>query len=203
MNSKPIHQSKTVWGLIVSIIFALLAVFDVRVTDADYQQVVEAIGVIAGFAISLYGRIVARVPLQTKKQGASGTTAMLMLLVLPMGLAMPFTGCESMSPALQQSLKETARLAVTIGLQRLGQEVDEVEPYMPLISDAVDSAFAVSTEPGAIGRQLSEELVARLPEAIAMLALDRATSQLVPSSGTTASGNDPQAEYNLAIAAAL
>jgi len=125
--NKSILASKTVWGAVISLIFGVLAALNVQITDTEYNQGFEALGVVIGFAITLYGRVKARLPL---KSPAGGANVMLALLLVSCLLTPAFflTSCSTMSDADKAAAKKWISLGASIGLQIAAYEWQKNDP---------------------------------------------------------------------------
>lgn len=206
MKSKPVYKSTTVFGLIVLAIVGLLAVFDIRVTDSELEQVGQALGVLIGFAVGLYGRIKARVALGFKSPHILPFLGVL-IAIPAMSLQ---TGCqqwESLPESGKQAVKAGAKLALLIGVNELATRVPEVAPYRPIIESSIHLTFEAAgtdPEPGLLGRALASAVRANVPEQYHELILSALSLSLVPETedGTTASDPDA-AKFNTALAAAI
>lgn len=63
MNTKSFLTSKTLWGLVIAAVGALLSHFHVTLTDADVNGLTGDITEAAGILVAAYGRVVATQPL--------------------------------------------------------------------------------------------------------------------------------------------
>lgn len=90
-------KSKTIWGLILIALPQLFNAFGIEIfNEAEAQEVSEAFATIFGFALAVWGRITAKVPL--KVIPAKEDTEMLMLWCL-LGIAVLFGGTGCMNAA--------------------------------------------------------------------------------------------------------
>lgn len=209
--NKPIKKSKTVWGLAVALICGLLAAFDITITDSESEAVAQALGVVAGFAFGLYGRIVARVgikrPENADKDYLSSATRLLLFgfCIFPALALQP--GCnalENMSTDSRALLTAAAKTAMLIGVAELSDKVPEVQPFRSALEHSIQIAFNDAADPGDAGRIIRQSVLAKVPPEWQPLVIQTLQSALLPDAepGTTASSFE-QASYNAAVAAQL
>jgi hypothetical protein len=130
---KNILQSKTIWGAIVSLIVSIFAIFDIKIAADELQQVAEAIGLIIGFALTVYGRMKAKKELTVSVPPAASVIAFLLIT----SLVMP--GCATIRAnpeATKAILKTTLRIGLQAGLQAITHNNPELKPYLLLLSQS-------------------------------------------------------------------
>ena len=197
MNSKPIWQSKTLIGLVVALLGPWLAKkFGLTLDDAAQQVVVEHVIEGIGGALAFYGRLKADTGLRLTPSGKP-------LLALALGAGL-LTGCatwEGFSPTTQAVLKAGAKLALSYGVQELGDRVKEVRPFQSQLNSLLDITFAAALSAEATGAALKAGVAQVVPLAQQPAVLAQFKESL--AGAKTAAAAPGNASYNQRIAARL
>jgi len=146
--SKSPAKSVTVWGAISTVIFGLLSLVGIEIAPGELGEVANALGILAGFAVTLYGRIRAKVLLRFR-----GGTANLLLLASILSVCLPLVGCALFSPSQQESIAEAgikagkiaASVLINAGLAELSDRVKETRPWIRELEQTITFAPADAT----------------------------------------------------------
>jgi len=199
-NTKPIWQSKTIWALIFSMAAPWLnqkfgLVLDDAAQQAVLDKVIEGVGLLAAAWARLHAKQELTAP-----------------VVKPAGLVLPFvlasgllTGCawyQGLSPGAQTALQQAAKIALSFGVQELGQSVKEVRPFEGKLQGIISTTFAQVTQPEAIGQTLTARVRAEMPEELQPVVLAKFKEALTKNN-TTAGGLGEPVSFNQRIARSL
>ena len=148
----------------------------------------------------------------TRGTGAAATRLLsltLALCLLPLAFAP--TGCatwDGLSANQQAVAKAAAKVALSFGIQQLGDSVKEVRPYQDALMGLLNATFSASDDGKTIGTALAEgvERVVKDP-ALRQQVLDALKQQLAGATAASAQTPDPirqtQSQFNAAIASKL
>jgi len=151
MKTKNIIVSKTIWGGILTAIFGAAGLADVEMlTDADLNTLLNAIGILIGFVLTVYGRIKARIPVDAGKveTNAGGASAIIVIFTLLFCAtsSLYISGCatyQNMNPSQKKIANAVLRTALSIGWYELTRHEPGLRPYLAgmatLLDDLVDS----------------------------------------------------------------
>lgn len=215
--------SKTLQGILLLVLPALLARCGVKLDDAAAQGLVEDVCLGLGAVWSIYGRFTAELPLKNPLKGTA----------LPLVLAFSLlTGCASLSDgqrdALLSGAKLAAKVALQLGLGELSQRVNELQPYTQRLGLLIETTFSEArsqkseVSPEAIAGGLKAHVAAVIPAAHQAAVLDALVDALARTATTAselrvgelrvespdgrsvaAAAREQQHDFNLALALAL
>lgn len=207
MTTKPASRSLTIWGATLTAVLGLLAAFGVEIGPDEIAEVTTALGIIIGFALTLYGRIRARVPVSWN--GGGNAPALLVACVL--GAALTLTpGCAHLDNETQEVAKEVAveagKIAATylinLGLSQLGDSAHELRPLTQQLQAMVTLAPA-NTPPTELATMLEAALTHTDPTTREQVMLTILESIAPPSATASPAAPNPVTDYLHTLATAL
>lgn len=117
------------------------------------------------------------------------------------------SGCstwDSFSPATQSVLKAGAKLALSYGVNELGDRVKELRPYQDRLNTLIETTFAQPLDAEATGSALRAGMAKVVPAELQGVVLAEFKKQLEAKTVATVAGRRPQtADFNARLAAAL
>lgn len=166
---KNILQSKTAWGAIVSAILGLLALLDVRVTEAETAPVIEAFALILSFAFTLYGRLKATVPVKIGKLTGKNITLWVLGLLCLAPLLITQTGCSSTqwgqdNPRAAQLIDSVAHAAIIMAINDQAAHSDTIAEHAATLKQSAAAAFATGASEAEIASSIAESVFAIYPD---------------------------------------
>jgi hypothetical protein len=193
---KSIFKSKTAWGAALSAIMGILALFDVRLSEADTAPVAEAFYVIVAFAFTIYGRLKAKAPVKLgvirgDKVGlfAVAFIAICMLLATPL-----MTGCKAVesygnwaedNPRAALIVESFAQTALLAAVNEQAEEHSDIAKHQGALTSIINSAFEEGASEALVAEILTESILALYPD-------DPAARQILRT-GFAAALTDPDA----------
>lgn len=158
---KNILQSKTIWGAIVSLVVAILAIFDIKVAADELQQVAEAVGLIVGFTLTVYGRLKAKKELTIKVPPAAPLLAFLLAAIIV------FPGCATIRQnpeATKAVLKATLRIGLQAGLHAITKNNPDLQPYLAMLSNTIVFSAETNASPEAVEASIKNFVDTKIPD---------------------------------------
>lgn len=197
-DTKPIWQSKTLIGLAVALLGPWIAKkFGLTISDAAQQELVDQIIQGIGGALAVYGRVKADTGLHIKPPGTP-------LLVLALGMGLGCSTWQGLSPTTQAVLKAGAKLALSYGVQELGDRVKEVRPYQGQLNTLIETTFARPLDAEATGAALKAGVAKVVPAELQAVVLAQFKESLARGTSASAPSDRPKTQdFNSRIAAKL
>lgn len=202
MSTKSIIKSKTAWGGAAGLIVGLLSIFDIQITDAELQPIIEAIGAIISFAFVLYGRIAAKVPVKIGpvKGGSVQLLAIGFLgLCMLSALVVSGTGCAryqawaDANPRTATIVESVAQAAIISAINAKAETSENIAAHADQLKADVAAAFADgATEADVAGIIVARvfELYPKDPDARAILRAGFQEALAVPELATDGPASD-------------
>jgi len=197
MSTKSIFKSKTAWGGAAGLIIGLLSIFDIHITDAELQPVVEAIGAIISFAFVLYGRISAKVPV--KVGPIKGGHVQLLVMGLILSAVFINTGCQAIEdfteeyPRTAAIIESVAQAAIISAINAKAEDSETIAAHAEQLKADVKAAFADGATEADIAGMIAEQVFAIYPsdpEARAILQAGFQEALAVPEVATDGPASD-------------
>ena len=126
------------------------------------------------------------------------------LPLLLLSVLLMFQGCatwEGFNPGTQAVLKAGAKLALSFGVQELGERVKEVRPYQDKLKALIETTFAHPLPPEKLGAALKFGVEAEVPEALRGAVIEQFRKSLAGGDAPAASGAHD--DYNRRVASQL
>jgi hypothetical protein len=141
-------------------------------------------------------------------RGTGATATRILSLTLALCLLPGCATWDGLSANQQAVAKAAAKVALSFGIQQLGDSVREVRPYQEALMGLLNATFSAADDGKSIGTALAEgvERVVKDP-ALRQQVLDAMKRQLAGATAASAQTPDPirqtQSQFNAAIASKL
>jgi hypothetical protein len=154
MDTKHPLTSKTIWGILILLVFSFLAQKGINILPAEQQQILDLGGQLVGTLLAIYGRWKADRPLALK--GPPPTVCALLVCLFPAALFIgSLTGCQLLSKAANNPDVQAAALDITknvaisllkTGLHAVASGHSSAAPYALTLEENIPFAMAASPD---------------------------------------------------------